>query len=403
MSVDKATKQQALDEIAAIQASAANEQNGSSVAGSETPATEPSLFDLASEEGTDANSSEASEQPPAKPGVLKNKLSAIYELDDDIEEEELADAMLERLRQLEAANKEAEQRAREALARLEEQQRQERERQALKPEVSQREVEQDDKPKAEPKSRSKRLAPIQAPDPELSALCEFDPELKRFVGKDKFGVAGDEAAKQLNAYRAARDQRFEMLVSEDFADIVRQEIREDIERIAEEKAKAHLEQLKAEQNQRSAATYAEQQQAEFVGFMEAVKDRLYKLTPGGDIKKNPITGEVAWTETGSQFKDIYSQLQEVNPNAPQAVLAKKAFDIVSKLVPAEQPKDVKQETAEKKKRFLDKRKHESGVPTGNANVATVKDRFTSGNKVSLLQALLEDPDNEDNPDLAPLR
>jgi len=405
MSVDKATQDNIVKEIADIQSKAVPGPRGASYVDDPTASTQTPAFDageseaeeLAGDDGTDAESSDLESQAAApKSGVLKSKLSTVYQLDDDVEEEELADALLEQLKRLQESNKEAERRALEAEQRAQE---------AL---AKIKEREEKPAPKAEtedkPAAKTRRLAPITPPDPELNALCEYDAELKRFVGKEKFGSVGAEAANKLNAYKAARDQRFEMLVSEDFTSIIRDEMRDEIERIADEKAKAYLEQLQAEQKKVTAATQAEKQEAEFVGFMETIKDKLYKVGPNGEIKKNLITGDPEWTDTGNRFRDIYVQLQEVNPNASQATLVKKAYDIVSKFsAPVEPPKDTKQETAEKKKRFLEKRKHESGVPTGSANVATTKDKFSSGNKVSLLSAMLEDPDNEDNPDLAQLR
>lgn len=348
--------------------------------------------ELTGDEGKDATlpDSGLAEKPA---GVLRQKLSSIYDLDEDVEEEELADALLERLQQLEKSHKEAEARAAEAAAKLAERQ---QEAEKAKVEIP--------KPQEQEQTKKiRKLAPLKAPDPDLQNLVEYDNELKQFVGKDKFGSAGAAAAKELNDYKKQRDQRFEMWVNEDPTQLILDEAREEIERIAEARAQAILDKIKAEQQTATQATEAEKSQAEFAGFMETVKEKLYKLGPDGQPKKNPITGEIVTTVAGAEFIREFNELAEMNPNVSPAALAKKAYSTVERLTAVQPKTDPKQETADKKKRFLTtQRKHESGV-AANANVATTQDKINSGVRMSLLQALLEDPDNEDNPDLAQLR
>lgn len=382
MSLDRTARKQIEEEIA--QTLALGDQEAASV--DEAAAQEPEAQH--DDSGTDAESSPEQASAPKSPGVLKSKLSQIYQLDDDTDEEELAEALIERLHKLEQAQKDAERRIAEAQARVAEAQ-----------QVQQAPVAQE--PPQETKKRERKLKPIVKPDDELEALVEFDPDIKRYVGKEKFGQLGQEAAKQFNDYAMARAQRAEQWISEDPAELILSEVRDEIEKIAEEKAQAYLRRIQEEQQNTQYVSQRQQSEAEFVGFMETVKPHLYHLDAKGNIKTNPITGEPATKEAGSLFIQEYRDLLELSPNAPPALLAKKAYKVVEKMI-ATAPKDKKSEVAEKKKRFIDKRKHESGV-TGNANVATTQDKFTGGAKVSLLAALLEDPANEDNPDLAQLR
>ncbi len=179
---------------------------------------------------------------------------------------------------------------------------------------------------------------------------------------------------------------------------------EEIDRRVEEKLKAHFERLQQEQEQARSAQTVEQRERAFDDYMQTIKDKLYKLTPDGRIKKSPINDQPVFTEAGALFAKEYQELMEIaSPNADLVKIAKQAYKTVERLTGNVAPaKSKAEEAAEKKKKFLEKRKHESGV-AGNKTPATTQDKFNSGNKVRLFEAMLEDESNADNPDLAQYR
>lgn len=340
-------------------------------------------------DGTDATPSSESKAEAKPQSALKLKLIALgYDIDEDATDDDLAEALIERSTRLDQARQEAERKATEVAERLSKQAEQ-------KPKE---ETKAEDKPK-----RERKLKPLAKPDPELEMLVEFDADAKRYVGKDKFGSAGQEAAKQFNAYAAERAKRAEAMI-EDPTSLLLDDLSDEIDRRAEEKARAVLASLRQEQEASKQQADASTRETRWVTYMDSVKDKLYKLNPDGSIKKT-INGDPVFTEAGLLFaKEYNDRIADARPEVDPVDIAKKAYSSIERVITVAQTvkKDKPQETVEKKKKFLERKKHESGV-SGNVNTATTQDKFNSGVRSSLLQALLEDPDNEDNAELAKLR
>ena len=307
-----------------------------------------------------------------------------YKVDDDTDEDDLAEATLARLAQLEEDNR----RLNEAI-KAEQAARTEK----PKPEIAE--------PKKESKQeRARKLSPIPKPDQELSALVEFDEDTKRFVGKDKFGSAGAEAAKLFNDYQAQRNSRAELWFDDPVSAVI-EDAGDEIDRRVEEKLQAYFKSIEQKQAEKSVVEEREKSEKELVGFLESIKEELYELTPTKQIKRT-ISNQPVFTEAGKLWLQEYESIQALNPTAPQSLIAKKAYETLNRFSSLMKPAPPKETVVEKKKKFVEKRKHESGVPA-NVPGATFQDKVNSGNKLRLWQALLEDDANQDNPDLATYR
>lgn len=345
------------------------------------------------EEGTDAG--------PQNTNVLAEQLRAKgYDVPDDATDAELTEALLGRMAKADQIAKEAAAKSQETERRLQE----------LLAKAEQKQTPAQPEPAKQPEEKPKRKLPaaLERPDPNLEPLVEWDEESRMFVGKDRYGTAGLEAAKQFNDYRAARAKREQEIVDNPAS--IFNGLTEDLEerllakqeQILEARLQAKLDEIRRQQEEASGKSAAQREEEEFGSFMESVKDKLYKLDPKGQPRKT-LDDEPAWTDMGKLFRDEYNDLAQLSPNASPTLLAKKAFERVSKFTSLVPQKTPAEQAAEKKKSFVAKgRKHESGVPSSQ-NSATVQDKFASGNNVSLLAAMLEDEANDDNPDLAALR
>lgn len=345
------------------------------------------------------------EVKPASPRVVAEKLKKLgFDIDDETTDEELVEALLVRQTKIEQAAKAAEQKALEAEKRVQE-------LATKKPEPDAK-IEKPAEPAPDVKPKRKAPPALVRPDEALQGLVEWDDETRMFVGRDRFGAAGIEAAKQFNDYRAARLKREQELIDDPeslisgLSEDLEERLKAQTEAMLEARLQAKLDEIRKQQEEAlgktSQQTAQQKEEAEFTTFMESVKDKLYRLTPDGTVRQT-LDGEPAWTDAGKLFRDEFNELYNFAPHLPQSQIAKKAYERVAKIASLTPAKSPAETAAEKKRAFVTKgRKHESGVPSGG-NSATVQDKFASGNNVRLFEALLEDPDNDDNADLANYR
>lgn len=183
-------------------------------------------------------------------------------------------------------------------------------------------------------------------------LQKYDPLLENYVERDEngyvrpvtsFGQVSIDAARTINEYeRASREQadlllRNPLAVVEDSQDI--------IARIAEEKAtkliEARLSQIEASREQeRQQFTQQQQvqyQQQQLVGWHETNKAKLFHLDANGEPKQDFFgSGDVAWTKTGSVFREKLNQLRSQLPDTPELTLRNLALDFATAVSPASQ-------------------------------------------------------------------
>lgn len=181
-------------------------------------------------------------------------------------------------------------------------------------------------------------------------LQKYDPLLENYVERDdngyvkpitSFGQVSIDAARTINEYeRASREQadlllRNPMAVVEDSHDL--------IAKIAEERAKslieARLSEIEAKKEQEfqqlTQQQQAQQRQQQLVSWHEENKAKLFHLDANGEPKQDFFgSGDVAWTKTGSVFREKLNQLRSQLPEAPELTLRQLALDFASAMSPA---------------------------------------------------------------------
>jgi hypothetical protein len=250
------------------------------------------------------------------------------------------------------------------------------------------------------KTESQRAVERLEYDARLAAMVTFD-ENQKAVPKDDSEEAL-EAAKKINAYSKARRDRVEKLVDDPIGYLM-QDLRREMKAVVEEEFKGFEAKQQTAQQRAIQDRIAYEESERVAAIMRDNKARFYELGADGEPRKLLKTGEVVMTAFGREVDQEFVELKQLNPNAPDSVLMAKAIKTVEKYTSAPKPKeDTAAEAADKKKKFLSEdRKTEPLVR--ETQPATLSERLELGSGTSLLQAILSDPDNIDNPVVAKLR
>lgn len=261
----------------------------------------------------------------------------------------------------------------------------------------------DDSSEATKRKRAQRKLKKLAYDRSLEQFVDFKDGTA--VPKADLGPEAVEAAKAINAYaneyRKRQKDFFEDplgTLSDDMEDIIQRRIDQALEKFQGEQASLS-EKAQAEQAQVAEKTRLEQ-------FREDNQDRLY-VVRDGKIRKSLRDGTPVLTEFGERFEKVYLKMKARNPQALDSELLSDAMDVMNEMSPGSQAtskEGVKAAKREKQKKFLSKgRKNKVTRQVAESKPASVKEKMSLGANVTFLQAMLDDPANEDNPALAALR
>lgn len=244
--------------------------------------------------------------------------------------------------------------------------------------------------------RQRKVARLQA---RMEAREYVDFEDGVAVPKKEYGETAVKAAKELNDYMAARRVR-----AQEFIDDPIGYMQEDLEHIVADQVKAGIEAYKQEQAQRESLTQAEQaklsEQDRLSQLVAEYTPEIYKVGKDG----KPIQGLDSESPLLTEFGEIVGQEYDrlvaiVPPETSPAQVLEYAYETAKKVYQAPQPEPTPKE---KKKKFLEKRNQTK--PSASSPVpAQPQEVAEHGGKTSLLEAIMADEENADNPALAALR
>lgn len=255
----------------------------------------------------------------------------------------------------------------------------------------------DTKQQAESKAYARKIAKLSA-QPELKEYVTFN-EAGVAVPKDQFGEAGVEAAKKLNQYLEARRLRAKDLIDDPVGFL-----EEDLQGIIESAVERRIQALRQEQEEAAVKTQQElaqmTEQERVQSLLGQYSKEIYKIGANGRPQTALDSDEPILSEFGRLMQEEYEDLAKIVPETtPASVLLERAYKTAKRLSEVKPPAPTPQE---KKKKFLERRNQESPSPSSPA-IASPRDVANGGGKMSLLEALLQDEANADNPELAALR
>lgn len=251
--------------------------------------------------------------------------------------------------------------------------------------------------------RRERLLTKLDPKDALAAYVTYN-ERGVAVPKEEYGEKAVEAAKQINDYNDARRERLAKMVDDPLGTL-----EPDLKSIVDDQIKAAIEAYKKEQEEAalraSQETQYKTEQERVQKFFQDRKEDLYILGEDGEPKRVGLTKKFAVSEVGRVTEEQFSKLYEIAPDAPQSVLLERAFETAKQIVDARAPKESPAEkAAPKKKKMLASSKKRPKQPDAlSDSVATPEERQASGERVSLLQLILDNPELEGSSALAGLR
>ena len=212
-------------------------------------------------------------------------------------------------------------------------------------------------------------------------LQKYDLALEQFVTRDgqgnavprmELGTQAIEAAQKINAYeKMERDQAALLLQN---PNLLLSDFKSDVERIAEEKAKALVEQQiaawRAEQEKQTQELTAAQQAAaeerQALEWHEANKAKLFKLAPNGEPAKMPFDDTAfQFTPMGIKFRERLTALQSRYPGANRIDLMNDALEYASLVAP--QPAAPVATPAQQRQMFSTQRTPHSTPPAATAS------------------------------------
>jgi hypothetical protein len=225
-------------------------------------------------------------------------------------------------------------------------------------------------------------------------LQKYDPLLENYVERDdsgyvkpiaSFGQVSIDAARTINEYEKSSREQADLLLRNPLA--VVEDSQDIIAKIAEERAKqiiearfAELEARKEEETRSlSEQQQIQQQRQQLTEWHERNKSQLFHLDANGEPKQDFFgSGDVAWTKTGTVFREKLNQLRSQLPDAPELTLRQLALDFASFAAPASQAAPAAQEAekpapamtqAQQRRLLADSRQP---IPNQNAAVASTE-------------------------------
>ena len=208
------------------------------------------------------------------------------------------------------------------------------------------------------------------------------------------------AAKEANQYNRKRQERLNKII-DDPAGTLGPWMQKEIERIAELKLEERFQSYQKTQEELARKQQFEQQIAlenkRWEDIVSKNEKSLYKLGDDGQRRKSVKTGKWMMTQFGRDVDREFLELQELSPEKPQSVLLEKAIATVKRYTKSEASAEQKETPVEdKRKTFLEKAKKADVDTEVSKKPATVQEAVELGASTSLLEAILNDPDNQDN-------
>lgn len=254
-------------------------------------------------------------------------------------------------------------------------------------------------PEKPPEPKKVGLPPLEL-DEDWYRAAEFNQELGRYVGIDKFGSWGETAASKLNEYAKAKSDRATRLVNDPASYLLESGL-EDRLRAREEALEAKFqEQLNAYKESLKTDLQAVKQEEKLEQFFEKNASVFFETGADGSFRRNPTTGQPLTTEAGRAYADAATYARDelglsdkvlVHKHAlreaqkymtpKQEKAAEKASVEVEKEIEAEEESAEKTPPQDKKKRFVERAKAPARPPASR-----------EGNRIAA--AANEVPDND---------
>lgn len=262
-----------------------------------------------------------------------------------------------------------------------------------------------------PKPETKQEVSADSVDDELAKL-EYDHNIAQLVKQEggRYLPVDDspeaaEAAKVANSYSRKRQERFNKIL-DDPKGTLGPWMQQMVDSLIEQKVEAKLDGYRKSQEELRAKELQEQrmmqEEQRYFATLEKHKADIYKLSDQGEPRKSLKTGKLMMTPFGREVDRVFLELAELSPNQPQSVLLDKAIGLVGKYLKPEAPKK-EAPVADKKKAFIEKARTASVDTEVGKKPTTVQETVELGASVSLLEAILNDPDNQDNEEIQKLR
>lgn len=265
-------------------------------------------------------------------------------------------------------------------------------------------------PSPAPKQEAKGATEKTSVESELEKL-EYDRRIaelvkqegNKYVPVDESPEAA-EAAKIANSYVAKRRERLEKIV-----DDPRGTLQPLFEELIERKLQERFEAFQKSQEEMQALALAEQrnrsEQERLQALVTENESMLYKLDESGKRRVSLKTNKLMLTKFGKEVERQFMELAEISPNQPQSVLLQKAIKDVSRYMKPDEPVEEKPKAApaEKKREFLEKAKAATVDTEVSKKPASVQETVELGAGMTLLDAIANDPDNQDNPAVQAIR
>lgn len=256
-------------------------------------------------------------------------------------------------------------------------------------------------------------APVkEATGDELTKL-EYDYSISQLVKQEggKYVPIDDTpeavaAAKEANGYNRKRQDRLNKIL-DDPKGTLGPWMRQEMEALVSQKLKDEMEQFRKSQEEARQIEVRQRTEQEELDRYESLRDQhkasLYKLSDSGEIRRSLRTGQLMMTSFGREVNKNLLELAELSPHQPRSVLLQKAIQVTSKYMKPEVSDKPKAEATNKRQTFLDKARKADVDTDVSKRPASVQEAVALGTNMSLLEAILSDPDNQDNPTVQKLK
>lgn len=315
-----------------------------------------------------------------------------YDVSEEVQDEDLYSAVVERLEEQKklAQEIENERKERERIAKeLEEVRKSLSAPKPSEPEKKEPEKKQDD-----------MWAPIEEPSHELLQYVEQDPDTGMYVSRQQYkNFGGDDAAQKLNDYQRKIRQRSKALLANPSA-ALSQALEEKVNSILSDRLSSYEEKLKGldDVNRKASQVYEKRQEeaareARINSFWAEREKDLIKFDSAGNPVRS-LGGDFVPTEIGREFYEELAYIQDTLKVKDQEVAINTAWRNVSRGRQRAPEKETPVDTgAEKKRRFVERRSDESyGAPPVGGSQAEVPSGARRTALPSLMEVIKSDPE-----------
>jgi hypothetical protein len=264
--------------------------------------------------------------------------------------------------------------------------------------------------KVEKKEEPQQPAKVDVDD-ELSKL-EYDHSIAQLVKQEggKYLPVDDSpesiaAAKEANSYNRRRQDRLTKML-DDPKGTLGPWMRREMEELVSQRIKSEMEGLRQSQEiarqEEAKQRMLSDEESKFQVLKDKHKADIYKLSDDGAPRKSIRTGNLMLTEFGKEVNKNYLELAELSPTAPNSVLFEKAVVMTRKYIKPEVKAKAEPEV-NKKQSFLDKARKASVDTDVSKKPATIQEAVALGTNMSLLEAIRNNEEIQDNPTVQALR